>query len=118
MRLITRQVEVEVEVNGVAVKGQVLSSDVLTKLRDKNYKSVGVGKNKKTVIDELAYGEDVFVEAVTWWDEAIVDTDGKELKCTDKNKRLVYQWNQGFAQSAINKISQAVNALRTEEEKN
>lgn len=118
MKLITRQIEVDVEVDGVTVKGRVLSCTTLSELRDKNYKLVGTGKNKRPKLDELEYGKDLFIAAVIEWDESVVDEDGKPLKCDEKNKSLVYEWNQGFAQAAMNEISKAVIELRSEEVKN
>lgn len=118
MRLITRQIEVEVDVNGIQIKGKNLSAAEISAIRDKNYKTIGRGDVEKTVLDADSYGKDLFVEVVTWWPDSVVDMEGKPLKCNAKNKALVYEWNQGFAQVAMQKITDAVVELRKGEEKN
>lgn len=114
MRLVTRSIEIEVEINGVTVTGRNLSSSEISAIRDKNYKTV----NGETVLNEQKFGSDLFVAGVTGWSDNVVDIDDKHLKCTDKNKALVYEWNQPFAQAVMNKITAEVVKIRKGEEKN
>ena len=118
MRLVTRKIEIEVEVSGVTVKGRNLSSTEISEIRDKNYKTVGQGGEMQTILDEQSFGRDLFIAGIVGWSDNVVDMDDKHLKCNDKNKALVYEWNQGFAQAAMNKITSEVVKIRKGEEKN
>jgi len=114
MRLLTRAVEVEVEVDGIKVKGRLLGTSEQDEIRRKNYKLV----DDRMTLDAAGFGRDLFCAMITYISENAVDMEGKPLKCDDATKTDIYEFNNDFAQAVAVKIAKAINDLRDGDIKN
>ena len=127
MRLITRQIEVEVEVDGVVVKGRMIGVSEQAKIRDKNYICVErktkaldgtQSTEEKMVLDVATFGRELFCACVTGLGKNAVDMDGKPLKCNEQTKSDIYEFNNEFANEVVKKITKKITEMREGEIKN
>jgi hypothetical protein len=114
MRLITRAIEVEVEVEGVKVKGRILGTSEQDAIRQKNYKLV----DDRMTLDAAGFGKDLFCKMITGLSDNAVDMDGKKLPFNEKTLTDIYEFNNDFAQKVAGKITKAINEMREGELKN
>jgi len=117
MKLHTRKIEVEVVVEDVKIIGSPLSPQQIKAIQDKHQKVIGRGAESRVVTDTVSQAADIFVAMVKEWDGAL-DSDGSPLECSEANKRLVFEFDQGFVESAVSAINAAVEELRRAERKN
>lgn len=127
MALITEQLIVEVEVEGVTVKGKLLSTSEKDALRVKNYKLVeytvvdenGEERKDERVVVGPGYARDLFANSIIDISgKNAVDKAGDPIKCDEATLCEIYEYNTDFAQKAGVKISAAINKIRGNDLKN
>lgn len=125
-RFITGSIEVEVEVDGVLVKGRLLSTSEINEIRNKHYRLneyIVIGKDgderteERVSLNTNNYAREIFTKTITSIGENAVDLTGNKLQCTEETLRDIYDYNNDFSELAIRKIRSAIDDLRKDEKK-
>ena len=128
MRLITKKMEVEVEVEEVKVKGRYLTTSERSEIRQKSFvvvtrKTVDADTEEestveKTVFSDSLYNKAVWVEMITSLDENAVNEEGERLECNEENLGVIFDYNEMFALVVVKKLNAAFAEIRNGEIKN
>lgn len=107
----TRKTTVKVEVEGIIITGQSATPRELQKIDENN-------TNRKGKVNVHQGLEDTFVLRIVDWEGDLIDQDGKNLECTEQNKRFLWQHDQQFCSDILEKLNDALNAREDLAEKN
>ena len=130
MSLITRRIELEVEVEGVKVKGQTLSTSEQTELRQNCFidvvrqqvdEATGEPLEPKTitVFSPAMYERALWIKTVVSLSENAVSVEeGEQLEANEKDLGNIYDWNEGFCKAVAKKLSKKFLEIKSGELKN
>lgn len=104
-------------VGDIEVEGRQLTPHEISEIHEKHIRVVGKGEAARRQSDSVAIGEETFCKMIKSWSGA-KDIDGNNFLCTEKNKILVYTYDQEFVANVTNAITEAVRAYKEEETKN
>lgn len=117
MKLRTRQIEVEIEVRGIKVRGRALTPQEVAEMHEKHVKIVGRGQESRRITDAVAISMDTFNRMVLGW-EGATDEDGRPLPCDKKSKETVFTYDQDFVAEVTTAINSEIREFREVESKN
>jgi len=128
MRLITKRIEVEVEVDGVKVKGRSLTTSEQSALRQKSYISVtrkavdaDTGEestDEKTVFSGSLFAKLLWVDVVIGLSDNAVNEEGVKLECNEKDLSVIFEFNEDFTTKVIKRLTARFEQIRKGELKN
>ena len=129
MGLLTRRIEVDVEVDGVTVKGQTLSTVEQTELRQGCYIDVvreqvdaltekPLEPKVVTVFSPSKYERLLWVKTVVSLSENAVNLEGEQLEVNEKNLGDIFDWNRDFVEAVVKKLNSKFKAIKKGELKN